>query len=204
MMNKPTLKQIAYVMKSYKMKVFSAPFDMTLGGIRTVDNRSNAFNDWLFMLYHDSSGQLCGIVEPGTTDAGLYYRKHPMNVEGTAVIMHGFQYRGVYEYQNPKFDGKPGHKGQEAFRLVKPLLIVRDVDRDVYLDFDGEVKLENAATNGHDMGTVGKNVDKWSAGCWGSTNVIMDRFYALAKIQQAAGLGSKFSFAMLHETMFSE
>lgn len=201
-MEKPTLAQIADVMRLNGMKVFTKPFDMTLGGVRTLDNSANTFNDWLFMLYHDSSGKLCGIVEPGTTDAGLYYRNHPMNIEGTAIIASGFQNSAVYEYQNPPIDGKPGHKGQEAFRLVKPIQMRRDPDRDNLLEETGELFLANAATNGHDMGDVGQRVDKWSAGCWGSIRTRMDKFYNLAKLQIKHGHGSRFSFAMLHETMF--
>lgn len=201
-MNKPTLAQIADVMRLNGMKVFTKPFDMTLGGVRTLDNKANSFNDWLFMLYHDESGKLCGIVEPGTTDAGLYYRNHPMNPGGTAIIASGFQTSGVYEYQNPPVDCKPGHKGQEAFRLVKPIAMRRDPDRDNYLEEDGELFYENAATNGHDMGDVGVKVDTWSAGCWGSIRKTMDKFFALAKLQIKHGHGSRFSYAMLNEKMF--
>lgn len=201
-MKKPELFQIADVMRLNGMTVFKQPFDMTLGGIRTLDNKSNTFNDWLFMLYHDAAGKLCGIIEPGTTDAGLYFRMNPMNVKGTAVIQHGKQYKGVYEYQNPKVDGKPGHKGQEAFRQIANMDYWRDVDRDDYLEFDGKTETCINATNGHDMGTLGKNVDQWSAGCWGSTQKVMDKFYALARLQREKGFGARFSYAMLHEEMF--
>ena len=201
-MNKPTLMNIVSVMELNGMTVFKKPFDMTLGGIRTADNKSNTFNDFLFMIYHDEQGRLCGIVEPGTTDAGLYYREHPINVKGTAIIQHGKQYRGVYEYQNPKIDGKRGHKGQEAFRQIAAMDYWRDADRDQYLEFDGPEETSNSSTNGHDMGTTGNLVNKWSAACWGAIQKTMDKFYNLAKLQSSHGLGTKFSFAMLHENMF--
>jgi hypothetical protein len=194
-MKKPTIDKIVSVMRENGMVVFTKPFDMTLGGIRTLDNKSNTFNDWLFMIYYDLSGKLCGIVEPGTTDAGLYYRKNPM-------IQHGIQHKGVYEYQNPPVDGKLGHNKQEAFRQIKPMDYWRDANRDEYLNFDGETFTQNGSTNGHDMGDVGKSVDKWSAGCWGAIRKVMDKFYNLAKLQIKHGHGSKFSYAMLHETMF--
>ena len=113
-MNKPTLLEIKNTMLSLKMKVFSAPFDMTLAGIRTKDNKANTFNDWLFMLYHDATGKLCGTVEKGTTDAGLYYRLNPMQINGTAIIQHSIQHRGSYTYME-----KGGHRGQEAFRQTQ-------------------------------------------------------------------------------------
>ena len=196
-MNKPTAQKIKEIMLENGMKVFTAPFDMTLGGIRTKDNKSEAFNDWLFMLYHDEDGNLQGLIEKGTTDAGLYYRKNPLNIDGTAIIQHGVQHRGCYTYME-----KGGHKGQEAFRQTGLMKYWRDADRDQYLDFDGKEFTSIFNTNGHDMGTVGVNVGKWSAGCWGSTNTVMDKFYSLAKLQIKHGHGDKFSFAMLHENMF--
>ena len=196
-MIKPTLQEIKNVMTSLNMKVFTAPYDMTLGGIRTKDNKSGKFNDYLFMMYHDQKGVLNGIIETGTTDAGLYYRLNPINVNGTAIIQHSKQFRGVYTYME-----KGGHKGQEAFRQTGLMEYWRDANRDSYLDFDGEEFTAIFNTNGHDMGTVGNDVGKWSAGCWGSTNVTMDKFYNLAKLQRRSGHGDKFSFAMLHENDF--
>ena len=52
------------------------------------------------------------------------------------------------------------------------------------------------------MGTLGNNVGKWSAGCWGSVNENMDLLHDMAQIQIAHGFGDKFSLAMLHEDLF--
>jgi len=197
-MTKPTIEQIKETMLSLGMKVFTEPFDMTLGGIRTKDNASGKFNDWLFMLYHDEDGGFKGIVEPGTTDAGLFYRLNPLNVDGTAIIQHSVQHKGCYTYM-----ATGGHKGQEAFRQTGLMKYWRDADRDTYLEFDGKEFTAIYNTNGHDMGKVGNEVGQWSAGCWGSTNLIMDKFYNLAKIQIEEGHGKVFSFAMLHESDFA-
>jgi hypothetical protein len=201
-MKRPELQLIKDRMILLGMTVFTQPFDMTMGGIRTKDNEANTFNDWLFMMSHDDEGSLFGVIEKGTTDAGLYYRLNPMNVDGTAIIEHGVQHRGAYEYQNPKEDGKRGHRNQEAFRQVASMSYWRDADRDKYLEFDGETETGNFYTNGHDMGTVGKNVDKWSAGCWGSVEKSMHKFFGLARLQIYMKHGTKFSFALLHETNF--
>ncbi len=196
-MNKPTIQNIKDVMLSNGMKVFTSPFDMTLGGIRTKDNKSGKFNDYLFMMYHDEKGILNGIVEQGTTDAGLFYRTSPINAKGTAIIKHGIQHKGCYTYME-----KNGHKGQEAFKQTGVMEYWRDADRDVYLEFGGETQTAINATNGHDMGTLGNEVGKWSAGCWGGVTTVMDKFYNHAKLQMKHGHGNKFSFAMLHEDMF--
>ena len=196
-MTKPTIDEIKNTMLSLKMKVFSAPFDMTLGGIRTKDNKANTFNDWLFMLYHDATGKLCGTVEKGTTDAGLYYRLNPMQINGTAIIQHSIQHRGSYTYME-----KGGHRGQEAFRQTGLMTYWRDANRDEYLDFKGLPFIAVYNTNGHDMGIVGNLVNNWSAGCWGSTQKIMDKFYLLAQLQIKHLHTDKFSFAMIHENDF--
>lgn len=202
-MEKPKIETIHQVMKTAGMKIFETPFSITLGGIRTKDNSSNKFNDWLFASYWDDHGQLHGIVEAGTTDAGLYYRQNPINIKGTGVIQHNVQYMGVYQYQDPKTNSdQPGHKGKEAFKQVGDMLYWRDVDRDIYLEFDGPVEKGNNSTNGHDMGTTGNNVDKWSAGCWGAPEATMDKFYQMAKLQIEKGLGDMFSYAMLFENKF--
>ena len=196
-MNKPTPQEIKTVMLSLGMKVFTAPFDMTLGGIRTVDNKANTFNDWLFMLWHDEKGVLKGTIEKGTTDAGLYYRTKPMTPKGTCIIAHTMQYRGSFTYMKVG-----GHRGQEAFRQTKGLSYFLDNNKDQYLDFVNLITDQIYNTNGHDMGTVGNLVNNWSAGCWGSTNAIMDKFYLLAQLQMKHGHGAGFSYAMLHENDF--
>ena len=197
-MERPKIETIHECMRDNGMVVFERPFDVTLGGIRTKDNSSNKFNDWLFASLFTDRGGIMSIIVEGTTDAGLYYRENPMNVDGTAIIMHGKQYRGAYTYME-----KGGHRGQEAFRQTGPMDYWRDANRDIYLDFDGEVQLGKIfATNGHDMGKVGEDVNKWSAGCWGSEEENMDLLYLMAKIQIAHGFGDKFSYALLHENMF--
>ncbi len=52
------------------------------------------------------------------------------------------------------------------------------------------------------MRTLGENVNKWSAGCWGSTEENMQLMYEMAKVQASHGMGDKFSLAALHENMF--
>ena len=197
-MNRPTIEEIHEVMIENGMKVFDTPFSITLGGIRTSDNKSGKFNDFIFASCFTENGGIDCVVMPGTTDAGLYYRENPLNLDGTAIIKHGIQHRGAFTYME-----KGGHRGQEAFRQTGGMDYWRDANRDEYLDFDGEEfigKIFN--TNGHDMGTVGNNVGKWSAGCWGSVQENMDLLYLMAKNQMKHGLGDGFSFAMLHENMF--
>ena len=204
-MKQPSLKEIADVIIAGGFKLFTDPFDVNLGGIRTKDNEANTFNDWIYCFYYDDEGQLQGTIVPGTTDAGLYYRTNPMHIDGTAIIKHGVQHRGAYQLQDPKKNPKlRGHMGQKGFRQVGKMDYWRDADRDKYLDFDGEEQRAIFYTNGHYMGTLGKNVNKWSAGCWGATVPNMDAIFEVAEQQIEYGLGDRFSFTLLHETDFTK
>lgn len=202
-MERILFSKIEEVMKNSGMTVFTKPFDITLGAIRTKDSASNEFNDWIFAFCFNEAGKRIGIMFEGTTDAGLYWRLNPMRTEGTAIIKHGVQHRGAYQLQDPNEDkSKRGHKGQKAFRQIKSMSYWRDADRDKYLEFDGEHQEGIFFTNGHYMGTVGNKVDKWSAGCWGSTVENMDDLFKICELQINAGLGDNFSFALLHEDAF--
>lgn len=202
-MKQPSITEIISVMKSNDFVVFDKPFDVNLGAIRTKDNKSNKFNDFAFAFCDNGRGSLLYYIIPATTDAGLYYRKNPINKKGTAIIQHDKQYRGVYQLQDPTKDKRlRGHRGQKAFKQIKQMQYWRDINMDEYLDFTGKTYKQNAATNGHYMGTLGKNVDKWSAGCWGSTISNMNKLYRIAEFQINHGLGDKFSFTLLHENSF--
>jgi hypothetical protein len=202
-MKKPTIERIHEVMKKAGMKVFTQPYSVTLGGIRTKDNIANTFNDWLFASYWNVDGDLIFAIVPGTTDAGLTARIKPSNPKGTCIIQHGIQHKGVYELQNPTiFKDERGHKGKEAFRQIKPMKYWRDNDRDNILETGSLEETSLSFTNGHDMGTLGKEVNGWSEGCWGSTEKNMQLLYDIGWTQFNHNLGKTFSFAMLHENMF--
>jgi hypothetical protein len=196
-MKQPTIERIHEVMKQQGMKVFTQPFSVTLGWIRTNDTSVETFNDWLFASYFDDKGNFHSVIVQGTTDAGMYYRLNPMHVKGTAIIQHGKQYRGAFTYMEVG-----GHRGEEGFRQTSGIDYWRDPNRDKYLDFVNPELNKIYNTNGHNMGTIGKLVGKWSAGCWGATVANMRKLYDFARIQKAKGLGDKFSLACLHENMF--
>lgn len=202
-MNRPTIQKIHEVMKNSGMEVFETPYSVTLGGIRTKDNESGKFNDWLFASMFTPGGGIMSVVIEGTVDAGIYYRLDPINAAGTAVIMDGVQHRGAYRYENPKKnDDQHGHKGQEAFSQKNEMQYWRDNNGDRKIDREGPIHKENARTNGHDMGDRGDDVGRNSAGCWGSIRKNMELLYAMAELQIENGVGDTLSYAMLHEDAF--
>jgi hypothetical protein len=204
-MVKPTLEQIKNSILENGFTLFNAPFSCNLGGIRTLDNESGKFNDWLFCFYFDQNHKLVGEVVPGTTDAGIYYREHPMNKNGTAIIVHNKQHRSVYQLQDPaKNRLHIGHNRQKAFRQIKPMEYWRDNDKDSVLDFGGKTYTEMGFTNGHYMGTVGVNVGNWSAGCWGATVENMNKLFSIAQTQIDKFRSDIFSFTLIHESSFKK
>ena len=204
-MDKPTLRNIAKALTKSDFVVFTNPFSINLGGIRTKDNGSNAFNDYLFAFYYDMEGVIHGEVIPGTTDAGLFYRNNPINPKGTVILQHDVQHRGVYQYQDPSRNGQQrGHRGRLALRQIKPMKYWRDSNRDNYLDFGPEEEFSNSLTNVHYMGKFGKVVGKWSAGCQGSSEKELNKLFNVCHKQIMAGLGDVFSYTLLHEDTFKK
>ena len=57
-MTQPDICQIIKVLNEKNFKVFQDPFDVNLGGIRTKDNASGKFNDWLFAFCYDDDDNL--------------------------------------------------------------------------------------------------------------------------------------------------
>ncbi len=152
------------VLGVFKSKGYSINRDvyaMNIFAIRTADNTANSFNDVLGVLFMDERGGWQLRTWDCTTDAGLYYRLNPMNVEGTAIIVPG-QYTNVY---------KVGlHKGQEAMEQIGNLKYIRDNNKNAVLDWvynlvGAKFEVANNRTDIHRAGANSIQVDKWSAGC---------------------------------------
>lgn len=150
------IKQMAY--KGYTLyEGIAAPYDLNIIGVRTKNNDSNSFNDWLAVLYNDRDSWILHAY-PCTTDPGLYYRLNPMSKLGTAVVVPG-QYPGLWEIGQ--------HKGlYRALTQVRPILVYRDMNCDEHLDLHVLNIAEGVfGINLHKAGEASTQVDKWSAGC---------------------------------------
>lgn len=148
-----------YRIKKYNLK--TNPYEMNIFAIRTIDNQANTFNDYVGLIFRDEKNNWQLRLWSATTDAGLFYRLHPDNVNGTAIIVPG-QYEGVY---------KVGlHKGYEAMEQIGNIKYIRDNNKNAVLDWIYNVvgaKYEIAInkTNIHHAGENSTQVDNWSAGC---------------------------------------
>jgi hypothetical protein len=155
-----TADQIKSVIKrmGYKWFTNSRGYDLNLFGVRTENNGSNKFDDWLGFIY-DTGSTLVMAAFPATTDPGLYWLQEPMRVEGAAILVPN---------QYPKMWEVGLHKRTAALRQIGKVDVYRDDDRDKYLDMDPEsIQRGLFGINMHRAGGAKAStlVGKWSAGC---------------------------------------
>lgn len=167
-------------------------YNLNLIGIRTDDNRSELFNDWLVVAFRQNDHEQLWLF-PMTTDPGTYWRKHPMNAKGTAILAPG-QYRGCWELGL--------HKGEyEALVQRGPMTVWRDNDRNATLDL-GPADDGHHGINLHKAGRLtdtDSKVGRWSAGCQVLPRT--DDFALLMSLvkQAAKRYGPRFTYTLLTE-----
>lgn len=158
-MYKPQIEQLkrALLQKGYPMK--TKEWELNIIGIRNNTNIPNSFDDTICVLFKDHYGDDTLVCFSATTDAGLYWLLHPMNVEGCIIMKEG-HYSDVYKIGL--------HRGYKALEQCGNIRYVRDNNHDGILDFNAPYEVEgNFKTNIHhaSMPEQSTVVDKWSAGC---------------------------------------
>ncbi len=135
------------------------PYNLNIIGIRTNKRTPNSFDDTIVVMWK-YQGKWNFNQYPATTDPGLYYLNHPITPEGTAILKEG-QYLHCYCLGL--------HHGKyKALVQFMPVTIIRDFNKDNYLDFStGHEDTGIFGINIHRANLTGKtiNVNQWSAGC---------------------------------------
>ena len=127
---KVTVAKIKTALNKMGAPLFKGELNLTLVGIRSDDANSNAFNDVLCVLYEDDK-KLEMVQFPITTDPGVYYREHPLHVDGTAILKPG-HYPACWRIG--------AHKGKyKALVQRGDMTVYRDCDGDAELDTDTAV-----------------------------------------------------------------
>jgi hypothetical protein len=190
-MEKVTFAKLKDALSRKDAPLFKGELNLTLVGIRAKDLSANTFNDLLCVLY-ESDGKQVLEQYPITTDPGVYYREHPINVDGTAILKPG-HYRGCWQIG--------AHQGKYLALVQRgEMTVYRDRNKDKKLD------LKNAQSGyfGINLHRAGQNAltlktDKVSAGCQVFAN--SKDFDAVMKLAQrsAAKYGNKFSYTLLDE-----
>ena len=165
-------------------------YNLNIIGIRTPDSDANAFNDRMCVIYKDENGWVTR-TWPCTTDPGLYWREHPMNVKGTAILCAD-QYRGAYKI------GRHRGKYEALVQTGGRVRCYRDSNRDEVLDMSPDSEAAGYyGINIHKAGAQSTEVDKWSAGCQVFANEAdFAAFMALVK-KSAQTYGAQFSYTLI-------
>lgn len=189
-----------YEKKNYQFFSLDKSYNLNIIGVRSINNIPNSFDDNILIVYKDGNKQERLLSFKATTDPGLYWLQHPMNIDGTAIMVPG-QYLSCYQLGL--------HKGYRALVQVGPMTYIRDINRDNKLDFElmnDPKKIIHGvfATDLHRANEVHESiqVDKWSAGC----QVIADPidFAMLINLcdKSAELYGNKFSYSLLNQSDF--
>lgn len=163
-------------------------------GIRNSDVQSNGFNDVVGVLYRaaDSDPWLRPFWH-ATTDPGLYYREHPMNVHGTAMLKPG-HYAKAFRIGE--------HKGQPALVQNAPLTVYRDNNRNKTIDVSRDATETGMfGIDIHRANPVRESVqvDKWSAGC----QVVANPHDFAALLRLCIERGGPFDYTLWLESDFA-
>ncbi|MEM7104247.1 MAG: hypothetical protein AAF502_14005 [Bacteroidota bacterium] len=158
-----SLEQIKDVLqkKGYEFFDGNKKYNLNIIGVRTDNNVPNSFDDNIYLIYRDDDLKMKVDNFPVTTDPGLHWLLHPLNVKGTAILVPG-QYRGSHKIRK--------HQGKyDAVCQQGNLTVWRDNNKDKILDFENAPTQTGSAfgINIHrsNPSTESTVVHKWSAGC---------------------------------------
>lgn len=156
-MKKITTALLLAAMERCQYRVFSGELNLNLIGIRHKNTKENTFNDVMCVLYQVGDKWQFKQFK-STTDPGTYYRKAPINVDGTAIIA-AMQHRSLWTFGY--------HQGKyPALVQNMPVTVHRDNDSDDELDMavtqTGYFGINCHRANANHQS---KQVDRWSAGC---------------------------------------
>ena len=185
-----------YIKKGYAFYDGDKPYNLNIFGIRCATD-TNFFDDLICVAYRSNYLETVVEVFQGTTDPGKYWLEHPMNKDGTAILVEG-QYKGVY-----KIDKHRGKYNALCQRLGK-VTVFRDDDKDTKHDLDPETEQSGYyGINIHKSNPYVKYVDKYSAGCQVfRLDSHFDRLMGLA-FKSAEIYGNSFTYTLFNKSDFS-
>jgi len=181
--------------KGYNFYDGNKPFNINIFGVRMAVD-TNEFDDYIGIAFRDGDLKETVLVWPATTDPGKYWLEHPLNSDGTFILVPG---------QYPGFWTEGLHRGEPAFVQTGKAKGYRDNDKDSEHDMDPDTIQEGYfGINGHKSNPYRESyyIDKWSAGCqvWKRAK---DHDKALKVAGKSSDLyGSKFTYTLLEESDF--
>jgi hypothetical protein len=189
------LERIVKIMGQEGYSLDKRPNALNIVGIRTDNPVSqDKFDDAIAFFGWDKDGKLNGKVAAATTDPSTYFLKNPIANMGTAILKSG-QYRDAYSIGL--------HKGKyEALVQSKPVIVIRDADRDGYTNFGNltetglfGINIHRPTSSKTDDSVIGQD----SAGCQ-VFQYINDFSDMMMRAKRASALyGNKFTYTLIDE-----
>ena len=134
LIDKITLSKVQEVFEEKKYSFFTkGNYNLNIIGVRSPIKEANNFDDYMLVIYKKSNKWVIDEFAI-TTDAGLYWLKHPMNRKGTALLVPN-QYRSTY-----KIDGHGKTRYEALCQRLANVEVYRDDNKDQILDFDDATK----------------------------------------------------------------
>jgi len=171
----------------------STDYDMNIIGERNPQGEVNKFDDWIHIVFLEG-GEWQWHAFKCTTDPGKYWLKNPMRVEGTAILVHNRQYRGVYKI------GMHRGKYEALVQRGGRVSVWRDRNKDEIHDIENNEQSGYFGINIHRASShrESQQVDRYSAGC----QVIADpedfkEFLSFCKLQIEHTGYKTFSYTLL-------
>jgi hypothetical protein len=187
-----TLEDVISLVKSQGYEIDTTPFKLNVVGIRdTANTEPILFQDEIAYFYYDQNGNLVGKVARGTTSPSVYYLQNPINSGGAAILKQG-QYKDSYAIGL--------HRGKyKALVQVKPVTVIRDKDRNSYLDFFASTTTGLYGINIH-KATIKNNraeIGTDSAGCQVFMNI--EDFDDMMKMADTSRIknGNTFTYTLI-------
>lgn len=188
-----TLKDVIESVISQGYELDTRPFKLNVVGIRNPANTvPNEFQDEIAYFYFDNNGKPVGKVARGTTSPSVYFLQNPMVSAGTAILQQG-QYKDAYAIGLHR-------RKYSALVQVKPVTVIRDSDRNSYLDFFADTQTGLFGINIH-RASRGKNneaiIGEDSAGC--QVYMYEPDFDAMMKMANKSRelYGNKFTYTLI-------
>ena len=186
------LAKMKAILRSKGYKLFVRPYELNIVGIRSKNTKANRFDDELHVFYKVKPLKWEYHVFKVTTDPGTYWLENPIEPKGTAILAQG-QYLNAYHIGM--------HQGKyKALVQQKPVNVIRDYDRNAWLDFlNGNKESGLFGINIHRAMAMGntKYIDRFSAGCQVFENAT-DFQHFLQLCDKHSGLyGNQFTYTLI-------
>ncbi|MCU0436717.1 MAG: hypothetical protein MUC49_02310 [Raineya sp.] len=191
------IKVLLNIAKRNNYKVFTRPYELNIWGIRSKSTASGKFDDEIIVFFKDEKGNWQLKSYEASTDPGTFFLKNPMQNLGTAILNKG-QHLDKWQGQ---YNTRLGFTAYELVQSLGEVEIIRDYNRDAFLDFNnGTITKGFYGLNIH-VGTSpgGESIDvgQWSAGCQVFAN--WNDYQEFTKLceRHAQLYGNKFSYTLI-------